>query len=113
MDKHKEYVAMGLCKKVRRVRRAVKGDKEKWLNKVKQGMEDDMRCHRQEKYFKKMKQQTNSRVTPADSRVTPADTILDESSQPLQKMEEKLACWKRPFEGVLNVHSKVAEDTKM
>ena len=29
-----------------------------------QRMEEDMRCHRQGEYFKKMKQLTNSKVTP-------------------------------------------------
>ena len=69
-----------------------------------QGMEEDMRRHRQGDFFKQMKQLTNSRVTPAD-------TILVETGQPLQKAEEKLARWKRHFESVLNVHSTVAEET--
>ena len=89
-----------LCKKVRR---AVTGDKEKWLDETMQGMEEDMRHHRHGDSFKKMKKLTNSRVTPAD-------TILDEKGQPLQKAEEKLACWKRHLESVLNVHSTVAEE---
>ena len=42
--------------------------------------------------------------------MTPADTLLDETGQPLQKAEEKLACWKRHFEGVLNVQGTAAED---
>lgn len=45
-----------------------------------------------------------------NNRVTPADTILDEAGQPLQKANEKLAHWKRHFEGILNVQSTVAED---
>ena len=36
------------------------------------------------------------------------NTIMDESGQPLQKSEEKLAWWKRHFEKVLNVQSVVA-----
>ena len=36
------------------------------------------------------------------------NTIMDESGQPLQKSEEKLARWKRHFEKVLNVQSVVA-----
>ena len=68
-----------------------------------QGMEEDMRRHQQGHFFKKMRQLTNSKVTPAD-------TILDETGQPLQKAEEKLARWKRHFESVLNVHSTVAEE---
>ena len=39
-----------------------------------------------------------------------SDTILDETGQPLQKAEEKLARWKRHFENVLNVHGTVAEE---
>ena len=50
-----------------------------------------------------MKQLTNSRVTPED-------TILDETGQPLQKAEEKLARWKRHFKSALNVQNTVAED---
>ena len=34
--------------------------------------------------------------------------IMDESGQPLQKSEKKLAQWKRHFEKVLNVQSVVA-----
>ena len=98
VEKCKEYV--DLCKKVRR---AVRWDKEKWLDKTMQGMEEDMRCHWQRDFFKKMKQLTNSRVIPAD-------TILDETSLPLQKAEEKLARWSRHFESVLNVHSTVVEE---
>ena len=91
---------MDLCKKVRR---EVRSDKEKWLDKTMQGMEEDMRHHRQGDFFKKMKQLTKNGVTPAD-------TILDEAGQPLQKAEERLARWKRHFESVLNVQSTVAED---
>ena len=42
--------------------------------------------------------------------MTPADAIVDGSGQPLQKVEEKLACWKGHFESVLNVHSTVREE---
>ena len=91
---------MDLCKKVRR---AVRGVREKWLEETMQGMEEDVKRHRQGDFFKKMRQLTNSRVTPVD-------TILAETSQPLQKTEEKLACWKRHFESVLNLHSTAAEE---
>ena len=37
----------------RKVRREVRGDKEKWMDKT---MEEDMRRHRQGDFFKKMKQ---------------------------------------------------------
>ena len=85
------------------MRRAVRGNKEKWPDETMQGIEEDLKCHWQGDFFKKMKQLANSRVTPAD-------TILDEISQPLQKAEEKLAHWERHFESVLNVHSTVAEE---
>ena len=42
--------------------------------------------------------------------MTPADTILDESGQPLQRNEEKLARWRRHFEKVLNVDNAVSEE---
>ena len=80
MEKSKEYVDH--CTKVRR---AARGDKEKCLDKIMQGIKQDMRRHRQGDIFKKMNQLTNSRVTPADS-------ILDETGQPVQTGEEKLAC---------------------
>ena len=40
-------------------------------------------------------------------RVKPTGTILDENGQPIKNNEEKLAHWKRHFEGVLNVKSVV------
>ena len=77
--RHKKY--KDLCKKVRR---AVREDKEKWLDGVMKGLEDDMKCHRQGSFFKKMRQLTATRVTPMSN-------IMNESGQPLQKSEEKLA----------------------
>ena len=68
-----------------------------------QDMDEDMKCNRQGYFFKKMKQLTNSKVTPEG-------TILDESGIPLQGTEEKLARWKRHFEGVLNMQGTVAEE---
>ena len=94
--RHKEY--RDLCK---RVRRAVKEDKEKWLDDVMKGLEDDMKRHRQGSFYKRMRQLTATRAIPMN-------TIMDESGQPLQKSEEKLARWKRHFEKVLNVQSVVA-----
>ena len=38
------------------------------------------------------------------------DTILDEAGQPLQRNEDKLVCWRRHFEEVLNVDNAVGED---
>ena len=52
--------------------------------------------YRQGDFYKKMKQLTNSKVTPTD-------TILGEG-------ERELACGKRHFQSVLNVHSTVAEE---
>ena len=43
-----------------------------------------MRQNRQSDFFKKMKRLNGGEVTPID-------TILDESGQPLQRNEEKLA----------------------
>ena len=78
----------------------MKEDKEKWLDGVMKGLEDDMKWHQQGSFFKKMKQLT-------DNRVIPMSTILDESGQPLQKSEEKLEWWKNHFEKVLNVQNVV------
>ena len=62
------------------VRRAVRGDKGKWLESTMQDMDEDMKHHRQGDFFKKMKRLTNSKVTPEG-------TILDECGNPfiLQK----------------------------
>ena len=96
--RREEYV--DLCKKVRR---AIKRDKEKWLDGMMKDMEEDMRHNRQDRFFKKMKSLMNSRVTPAD-------TILDEAGQSVQQAEEKLSRWRRHFQGVLNVDSAVREE---
>ena len=66
---------MDLCK---RVRRAMRKDKEQWLDGMMKDMEEDMRHNRQDRFFKKMKRLLNSRVTPVD-------TILDEDGQPVRK----------------------------
>ena len=58
-----------------------------------QDMDEDTKHHRQGAFFKKMKRLTNSKVTPEG-------TILDERGNPLHTPEEKLAHWKRHFEGV-------------
>ena len=97
-EKRKEYV--DLCKKVRR---AVKGDKEKWLDGVMGDMEEDMRHNRQGRFYKKMKRLMGSRVAPLDR-------ILDEAGQPVQQAEEKLSRWRRHFQKVLNVDSTVKEE---
>ena len=93
--RRKEY--RDLCK---RVRRAVKEDKEKWLDGVMKGLEGDMKRHRHRSFYKKMKRLT-------DNRTAPMSTILDERGQPLQKNEEKLERWKQHFEKVLNVQNEV------
>ena len=85
------------------VRRALRGDKEKWLESTMQDMDKNMKRNEQGDFFKKMKQLTNSKVTREG-------TILDESGTPLQGTEEKLAHWKRHFEGVLSVQGTVAEE---
>ena len=78
-NRQKQY---SKCRK--RVRRAIKEDKEKWLNEMMKEMEEDMRRHKQGSFFKKMRSLTQSRVTPTS-------IILDESNRPLHKAEEKLA----------------------
>ena len=45
-----------------------------------------------------------------NSKVTPEGTILDERGNPLHTAEEKLACWNRHFEGVINVQGTAAEE---
>ncbi len=97
VERRNEYV--DLCKKVKR---AMKSDKEKWLDGMMKDMEKDMRHNRQGRFFKKMKRLVNSRVTPAD-------TILDEAGRPVQQAEQKLARWRRHFQTVLNVNSAVKE----
>ena len=47
------------------------------MDETMQGMEEDIRRHQQEDFFKKMKQLNNNRVTSAY-------TTLDETRQPLQ-----------------------------
>ena len=77
----KEYQA--ICKKVRQ---ALKGDKEKWLENEITEMEEDIRHHRHGNFFKKMRKLTNSSILPTN-------TILDEEGQTLKRPEEKLARW--------------------
>ena len=98
VNRREEYV--DLCKKVRR---AMRKDKEQWLDGMMKDMEEDMRHNRQDRFFKKMKRLLNSRVTPVD-------TILDEDGQPVQKGEEKLSRWRRHFQEVLNVDSAMSEE---
>ena len=98
VEKRKEYA--DFCK---RVRRAAKSDKEKWLDEMMRDMEEDMRCNRQGRFFKKMKRLMGNRVVPADM-------ILDEAGQPVQQADEKLSRWRRHFQKVLNVESAVTEE---
>ena len=44
----------------RKVRREVRGDKEEWMDETIQGMEEDMRSHRQGDFIKKELQQQQS-----------------------------------------------------
>ena len=95
--RHREYT--NCCKKVRM---AMKEDREKWLNEMMREMEEDLKQHRQGNVFKKMKLLTGSKVAPSD-------TILDEANRPLHKADEKLVRWKRYFEEVLNVQNTLEE----
>ena len=65
------------------MRRALKEDKEKWLDGVMKELEDDMKRHWHRSFYEKMKRLT-------DNRTAPMSTILDVRIQPLQKIEEKL-----------------------
>ena len=78
----------------------MKENKEKWLDGVMKGLEDDMKRHRHRSFYKKMKQLT-------DNRIAPMSTILDERGQPLENSKEKLEQWKQHFEKVLNVQNEV------
>ena len=100
-NRRKQY---SKCRK--RVRRAIKEDKEKWLNEMMKEMEEDMRRHKQGSFFKKMRSLTQSRVTPTS-------IILDENNRPLHKAEEKLARWQRHFSEVLNVQNDLEEGVVM
>ena len=96
--RRKEYVAQ--CKQVKW---AVKCDREQWWVGQLTEMENDLKRNRQGDFFKKMKRLCGKKVTPAD-------TILDESGQPLQRNEEKLARWRRHFKKVLNVDNAMSEE---
>jgi hypothetical protein len=96
--RHKEY--RDLCKKVRK---AVKEDKEKWLDGVMKGMEDNMKSNCVGDFFKKMKRLNGSNVTTTTA-------ILDENGHPLHKSKERLARWRQHFEKVLNVQGTVEEN---
>ena len=98
VEKQKEY-----WKYRKRVRRAVKKDREKWLDTMMKEMEDSLKRHRQGDFYKKLRQLNVSRVKPTT-------TILDESGKPLHTNEKKMARWRRHFEGVLNVRNAVTED---
>ena len=79
VDRHREYT--NCCRKVRR---SIKEDTEKFLDMIMKEMEEDMRRHRQENFFKKRKVLTRSKVTPSG-------TVLDEASRPIYQADEKLA----------------------
>ena len=85
------------------VRAAVKEDQEKWLHEVMEELEDSLKQNRQGEFFRKLRNLNASRAKPTS-------TILDESGQPIKSKEEKLARWRRHFEGVLNVQDTVAEE---
>ena len=97
MESWKEYVA--LCKEVRKAVR----NKEKWWNREMAMLEEDLRWNRLGDFFKKLKRLSGSKTRPVD-------TILNEAGQPLQRQEDKLACWKRHFEEVLNLENAVTAD---
>ena len=81
----------------------MKEDKEKWLDGVMKGMEDNMKSNCVGDFFKKMKRLNGSNVTTTTA-------ILDENGHPLHKSEERLARWRQHFEKVFNVQGTVEEN---
>ena len=81
----------------------MKEDREIWLHEVMEGMEDSMQQNWQGEFFR------NLRNLDA-SGAKPTSTILYGSGQPIKSKEEKLAHWRRHFEGVLTMQNTVAEE---
>ena len=98
VERQREYRSLRLA-----VRKAVRKDREAWLNAVMEEMEDSLKCHRQGDFFRKLRDLNASRVKPTS-------TIWDERGHPIQTSEERLSRWKRHFEGVLNVPNTVAAE---
>ena len=98
VGRQREYRSLRLA-----VRKAVRKDREAWLNAVMEEMEDSLKRHRQGDFFRKLRDLNASRVKPTS-------TIWDERGHPIQTSEERLSRWKRHFEGVLNVPSTVAAE---
>ena len=78
-------------------------DREAWLNAVMEEMEDNLKRHRQGDFFRKLRDLNVSRFKPTS-------TIFDEMGQPIQTSKERLSCWKRHFEGVINVPTTVVAE---
>ena len=85
------------------MRTTVKEDQEKWLQEMMEEMEDFLKRNRQGDFFRKLRDLNANNVRPAP-------TILHESGQPLKSKVEKLAHWKKYFEGMLNVQGTVTEE---
>ena len=98
VERQREYRSLRLA-----VRKAVRKDREAWLNAVMEEMEDSLKRHRQGDFFRKLRDLNASRVKPTS-------TIWDERGHPIQTSEERLSRWKRHFEGVLNVPNTVAAE---
>ena len=98
VERQREYQSLRQA-----VRKAVRKDREAWLNAVMEEMEDNLKRHRQGDFFRKLRDLNASRVKPTS-------TICDEMGKPLQTSKERLSRWKRHFEGVLNVPNTVAAE---
>ena len=73
VEKRKEYRA--LCK---RVKQALRADKEKCIEEEMKVMEGDIKCHRQGNFFRRMRKLMNSRVIRTPSlmrRARPSGTL--------------------------------------
>ena len=88
-----------LCK---RVKQALRVDKERWIEEERKEIEEDIKCNRHGNFFRRMRKLTNSRVIPTN-------IILDEKGQTIKKPEEILARWQRLFAEV-SVQKKAAEE---
>ena len=86
----------------KRVKQALRADKEKWIGEEMEEMEEYIKRHRHRNFFRRMRKLTNSRVIPTS-------TILDEKGHTI-KNPEKLTRWQKHFADMLNVQKKAAEE---
>ena len=96
-NEHKRQEYRGLCKYVRR---SVRADKEKWIDGMMKGMEEDMKRNRLGNFFKKLKNLMG--------KTGRRGIIVDENGEQLTDGKDRLGRWKRHFESVLNVGSSMS-----